>query len=113
MIKIYGSITAASEIIANRRAFVDENAIVGSVKKPLPLSVGNKDGSVLFDHWLLLKNKEDSYVLINSPYESNAESLHQMGFEETAPLYTDEARTFIKPFSTMKDARDFARSLGR
>ena len=99
-----------TEIVANRHAFVEKNAIVAR-EKPLRVSVGNKGDSILFDHCQLYKNKNGGYVLINSPYAPNDELLHQMGFEETKPLYTEEARTFVKPFSTMKEARGFARSL--
>ena len=111
MQKIYESITASSKVLANRQAFVDEYAIVDDVKKPLRLSVGNKGDSVLFDHCQLYKNKHDSYVLINSPYAPNVEELYKMDFEETVPLYAEDAQTFIKPFVTMKEANAFARNL--
>jgi hypothetical protein len=47
--------------------------------------------------------------LFNSLYAPNVEDLHQMGFEETAPLYTEEAQTFVKEFGTRAEANPYVR----
>jgi hypothetical protein len=102
---IYESIPATTTVDANRNNFMASNDIVARVKG-LKVSAGNADGLV-FDHCHLYKNKHGRLVLINSLYAPNVEDLHQMGFEETDPLYTEEAQTFLKEFDSRAEANDF------
>lgn len=104
---IYESIPATTTVDANRNSFMASNAIVARVKR-LMVSEGNAD-SLVFDHCQLYKNKQGRLVLINSLYAPNVEDLHQMGFEETAPLYMEEAQTFVKEFGTRAEANAFVR----
>lgn len=71
-------------------------------------------GANMFDHVEYWKTQNNSFVLVASPYVGygdKSKEFADLGFSEFKPLYSLDAKTYVRHFYTRKDVEKFASSL--
>lgn len=106
----------AIDLEANRKKFNDDFFIKGKTHSKNGELTELPRSAKLFDHVEYYETMHNGFVLVASPYlgyGDKSQEFADLGFSEVAPLYHEDAKTYVRQFDTRRDVAKFTDSLSR